>query len=416
MLPTSLPQETAPMTPQGKIQAQGNSKRRGIIAVGVVLLVAGVAAVSTTSSFASHTAQQETAATSSAALAQGHTSEVKPAGGGRINQVYYQNSAGKMICGENCPKEDEKVKAGEDFDVLRKVGVNTLTVGFYNPLSLLTGKFESYAESAIDDEDKLAELGKNWQKALGDEFGAILVSIGGMTSKKEDWESAFADGAKLGAAYGKALSSLRKKTASKSMQIGLDIDVEGPCDKDKQCGQAVRSQLGPFLKALRANGCPHDSCPVQLDVTLTFYFVGAEGRRWTLDAIKENGPTGNPTEGVNYVSMMVNNVATSGTKQQGYINGINGPTSVLGNDNTAVLDEIAPKNTRIINFWGPNDGAMTTKNVKLFVEDPGLAGLWTFMKDGGMGAAWFSWEATKKNGGSDIAYANMKTLNDAVFK
>jgi hypothetical protein len=148
----------------------------------------------------------------------------------------------------------------------------------------------------------------------------FLVSIGGMTSDKEEWESAFSDGAKLGTAYGKALASLREKSGAKSMRVGLDIDVEGPCDSDKECGQAVRAQLGPFLKALRASGCPHDSCPVQLDATLTFYFISAEhGRRWSLDAIRENGPTGNPTEGVNYVSMMVNNVGTSGHKEKDYL-------------------------------------------------------------------------------------------------
>ena len=146
-----------------------------------------------------------------------------------VNEVYYQNSAGNMGEGD--------IEPGTDFDELRAVGVNTLSAGFYNPGRLMDAEYVSYGNSSFNDDAGLAGLAKNWQGALGEEWGMFLVSIGGMTAKKEDFESAFADGAKLGAAYGTVLASLREKSGAKSMQIGLDIDVEGPCDKDKQCGQ-----------------------------------------------------------------------------------------------------------------------------------------------------------------------------------
>jgi hypothetical protein len=59
---------------------------------------------------------------------------------------------------------------------------------------------------------------------------------------------------------------------------------------------------------------------------------------------------------------------------------------------------------------------MSTEHVELFVEDPGLDDLFSWMNQKHMGVTWFSWEATQKHGGSDLAYGNMKKVQSKVFK
>lgn len=304
----------------------------------------------------------------------------------RINTAYYMRS-------------DEG--KGKDFDDLRSLGVNSLNIPFYDPAQIASdGKLAPWKDSGASTGDDLADLAKGWQAALGSDSGIFMLSLGGVTLDSELWGAAFKEPAKFGNEAAKIVKDLQQKSGVSSLKIGLDFDLEDVKDVD---GKVIADGMGEFLTAFHTI-CPRSECPVQVDVLSLFWKdFNPEWQRQLMD----NGPT--TSDGFDYLGLMVGSEPASGDAYMNYWGGNdNGKFGAWPTDLAAKV----PFSSRMPNLWGTS--AMDGKGAQLenFPTTPDT--LFAWMKSEKMNVAWWVWNPTEKDGGSEAGRKNMKTVKAAV--
>lgn len=204
-------------------------------------------------------------------------------------------------------------------------------------------------------------LSQNTAPQRGDK-PTIFFSFGGLDEGGAAWDNIFGSHNKA-ATFGKNTAKLVKTISEITghvAYIGVDLDIEGA---------SALPEFASFITAFRKDA-PSDKHPLMM-CTLSGLMFWDNDDHFKLDLLQKHGPK---TGGINFVNMMVDNIAASCANMSAFWR-------------NKTLDFLPPS-SRVLGIWGINNAAWIIQNPGC---TSGQSPLYKWMKSNHVGFGVWQW-------------------------